>query len=122
MGSVRKLRNPLRRWACLTPSVTRSRRAFWRRAAMTSGLAVRSALRDGISDALSCELSRDSTGSRRPAHLYAKGRPQPDPLCSLSPPGPRYTATSHGRLGATPPELARDRIVVRRRDQALRCT
>jgi hypothetical protein len=43
--------------------------------AMTPGLVIRPALRDGISYALSCELSRDSTDGRRTAHIHVRGRP-----------------------------------------------
>lgn len=80
--------------------------------AMTLGLTVRPALGDGISDALSCKFSRDSTGSRRTAHIHVRDALQDDPPWSQSWLGRRYTATSRGLHGATLTELARDRIVV----------
>lgn len=43
--------------------------------AATPSLAVRPALGDGISDALSREFLRDSTDGRRPAHPHVRGYP-----------------------------------------------
>lgn len=81
---------------------------------MTSRLVVRSALCDGISAALRCELSRDSTDYRRPTHMRAKAVPARQ---SAAIPTTARTALHHDiprLLGATPPHLAPGRIVVMR--------
>jgi hypothetical protein len=81
---------------------------------MNSDPTVLSALCDGISDGLGCEMSRDSTDDHWSGHVHAGGCRTSRLRTTRSLSGPSYAATTRRFSGATQIELARDRIVVRR--------